>query len=195
MGMMGLTSYCNLQIGCNLMTQMGAHGEEALAEAPSEGPWLAGPSRGSTSDCGACARCAAERKRLQTQQQSAPSPDVSIGRAERLSCQRRCSSFSLFADTRRRCSCRTLATSPRRPSTRRTMSPESVADDEEDDIWDEDWGENDESQCTSLFSNVVLPSVEACCDHDATQHGFDLRSYCAQVRRGCRVDARECCSC
>ena len=66
------------------------------------------------------------------------------------------------------------------------MSSESAVEDEEDDAWDEDWGENDESQCISLFSNAVLPSVGACCDHDAEQHGFDLREYCAKVCFHCR---------
>ena len=64
---------------------------------------------------------------------------------------------------------------------------ESAFDDDEDEVWDADWGDNDESQCTSLFSNSVLPSVDACCDHDAQQHGFDLRKYCAQVCRQKRV--------
>jgi hypothetical protein len=54
-------------------------------------------------------------------------------------------------------------------------------DDVEDDTWDEDWGEDEGQECTSLFSAAVLPSVSACCEHDAEKHAFDLREYRRQV--------------
>lgn len=49
--------------------------------------------------------------------------------------------------------------------------------------WDE-WQEGDEWQedaTQSLFGPEKLPSAEAAMQHDATQHGFDLKAYAAQV--------------
>jgi hypothetical protein len=55
--------------------------------------------------------------------------------------------------------------------------------DREDDVWDEDWGEDEGQACVSLFSDfVVLPSVQACCEYDARHHEFDLRKYIYTVR-------------
>lgn len=66
------------------------------------------------------------------------------------------------------------------------------SDVDEEEAWDEDWGEVEGEECTSLFSNKVLPSVQACCDHDAKQHEFDIREYIKQVRSSsihiCPVD-------
>lgn len=66
--------------------------------------------------------------------------------------------------------------------------PEAEAD------WD-DWNGGggdvgDEDLATSLFSPTVLPSPEAAMDHDAAQHGFDIRKYAIQVTK-----YRQCMSC
>ena len=54
---------------------------------------------------------------------------------------------------------------------------------DDDETWQEpDWNEQDEQTCISLFSSAAFQSVEACCAHDADNHGFDLRQYIKQAR-------------
>ena len=60
------------------------------------------------------------------------------------------------------------------------MDKDSEIDDE-DDAWDEDWGDVEGEECTSLFSDTRLPSAAACCDHDSEHHNFDIRQYATQV--------------
>lgn len=57
---------------------------------------------------------------------------------------------------------------------------------------DEDWEDwaggddegGDEDVTRSLFDDSLLPSPEAAFDHDAAQHGFDLRQYRIEVGGG-----------
>jgi hypothetical protein len=53
--------------------------------------------------------------------------------------------------------------------------------DEGEDIWEEDWGEYDDLQYISLFTPMKFLSVDECCDHDAKEHGFDIRLYRREV--------------
>ena len=39
----------------------------------------------------------------------------------------------------------------------------------------------DEQPCTSLFSDTVLSNVEACLQHDKSNHGFDLQDFIIKV--------------
>jgi len=57
---------------------------------------------------------------------------------------------------------------------------------------DEDWEDwaggdegGDEDVTRSLFDDSLLPSPEAAFDHDAAQHGFDLRQYRIEVGGEC----------
>ena len=45
-----------------------------------------------------------------------------------------------------------------------------------------DWGDDvDEDLTKSLFSSAILPSAKQAIEHDAGEHGFDLRKFRAQV--------------
>ena len=57
---------------------------------------------------------------------------------------------------------------------------EDAAQSQEWDEWEDD-GEGEEQPAQSLFSDALLPTPEAALEHDATQHGFDLRKYRQQV--------------
>lgn len=56
---------------------------------------------------------------------------------------------------------------------------DAASDDERD--WSE-WGDGDAEEVTkSLFSDSTLPSAQQALDHDAREHGFDLRHFRSQV--------------
>jgi len=53
---------------------------------------------------------------------------------------------------------------------------------EEDERDWSDWGDDvDEDLTKSLFSSAILPSAKQAIEHDASEHGFDLRKFRAQV--------------
>lgn len=55
------------------------------------------------------------------------------------------------------------------------------ASDEDERDWSE-WGDGDADEATkSLFSDNILPSAQQALDHDAREHGFDLRHFRSQV--------------
>ena len=58
--------------------------------------------------------------------------------------------------------------------------------------WSDDPEEDDTTR--SLFSDVLLPSPEACFEHDALQHGFDIRAFRAQVKTRSPLEARALCA-
>ena len=53
---------------------------------------------------------------------------------------------------------------------------------EEDETWDEDWGEVEGEACRSLFCDEMLPSIAACCAFDMENYKFDFREYRKHVR-------------
>jgi hypothetical protein len=48
--------------------------------------------------------------------------------------------------------------------------------------WNEDWDEDENFPCCSLFCSTLLNSVDECCDFDKANYGFDLRNYVKKVR-------------
>ena len=59
-----------------------------------------------------------------------------------------------------------------------------MSSEEEDERDWSDWGDDvDEDLTKSLFSSAILPSAKQAIEHDASEHGFDLRKFRAQVGR------------
>ena len=57
-----------------------------------------------------------------------------------------------------------------------------MSSEEEDERDWSDWGDDvDEDLTKSLFSSTILSSAKQAIEHDASEHGFDLRNFRAQV--------------
>lgn len=50
------------------------------------------------------------------------------------------------------------------------------------DSWGDDWDDEQPQVFRSLFDAREFESADACFDHDAEAHGFDLRVYKKRVR-------------
>ncbi len=58
----------------------------------------------------------------------------------------------------------------------------TMSSEEEDERDWSDWGDDvDEDLTKSLFSSAILSSAKQAIEHDASEHGFDLRNFRAQV--------------
>lgn len=56
----------------------------------------------------------------------------------------------------------------------------SLSEDAAPEAWS-DWSDDESEQVKSLFSDDMLPSLEAALKFDAENHGFDLKQYITEV--------------